>query len=777
MTEPVSRRTVLTGTAALTAGSLVAGGASPAAASASAPLPHPLVPLRIPKLDQGVWQQPDSAIQWLRDTRLGMFIHWGVYAGPAHGEWYMHQAAITPAAYQNFVTQVSAQQFTADAYKPADWATLAKQLGAGYTVLTARHHDGFALWPSSYPGSWNAGQAPLNRDFVRDYVAAVRAAGLRVGLYYSPINWRYPGYYDVTGTNCAPNPWGYTTDPAHHENARLMKEEVYQCVKELVTQYGALDDIWWDGGWLAEQGTDADAAFFWEPGRYRDPQNGWPVDAAYGATETGTGLPLGLAGLVRQYQPTAVATPRSGWVGDHDVEEGSGVPTGRLRSGRLVQKTFSVGSTWGYNSDGYVMSFSSALSVLVNSFIRDMCVLINVGPDRHGTVPANQAALMQQLGAFMTANAEALYTTRGGPWDPVDGQYGYTFTGTTVYVHLLAGYSGNSFTTPPLGEATVTKVYDVVSKASLPFSGNTSLSYGGSTSTRVTVTGIDRTRYPDDTVIAVVLDRPVVPADIARGCATTADSVETSKGNLAAHAVDGDTATRWCAADGGTGHWLTVDLGSARAVTGARVAWEFDGHRYGYRIDGSLDGTHWTTLADLTGTTDTSQVQTVAFAASARYLRLTVTALDAGYWASVRSFEVYDRPFFDPSLDLALGRPATSSSTENSALGPGNAVDGDPSTRWSSAFSDPQWLQVDLGSVQPIGRVVLAWENAYGKAYQIQTSNDATTWTTIYSTTGGTGGVDDLTGLKGSGRYVRMYGTARGTQWSYSLWSLQVFKS
>ncbi|NUR31422.1 MAG: alpha-fucosidase [Catenulispora sp.] len=657
MTNPVSRRTVLTGTAsALTAASLVSGGASAAdasdasvaspadsaAAAAAAAQPSPLVPLRIPKLDRGVWQQPDATIQWLRDTRLGMFIHWGVYAGPAHGEWYMHQAAITPAAYQNFVTQSSPQQFTADAYRPADWASLAKQLGAGYTVLTARHHDGFALWPSSYPGSWNAGQAPLQRDFIKDYVAAVRAAGLRVGLYYSPINWRYPGYFDVTGTNCASNPWGYTTDPAHHENARLLKEEVYQCVKELVTQYGALDDFWWDGGWVAEQGTDADGAFFWEPGRYRDPNNSWPVDAAYGATETGTGQPLGLTGLVRQNQPTAVATPRSGWVGDHDVEEGSGVPTGRLRSGRLVQKTFSVGSSWGYNSDGYVMSYQGAVSVLVNSFVRDMCVLINVGPDRHGTVPANQAALMQHLGTFMKANAEAIYNTRGGPWDPVDGQYGYTFSGKTLYVHLLPGYSGSTFTTPSLGDAVPVRAYDVVSQGSL------SLSVGSGN--QATVSGINRTRYPDDTVVAIVLDRPVVPADIARGCTTSSDSVESAKGNYAANAVDGDTSSRWCAANGSTGHWVTVDLGSARTVTGARIAWEFGGRRYGYRIDGSTDGSSWTTLSDRTTTTSTAQVQTVGFSATARYLRLTVTALESGCWASVRSFEVYDRLFLDPSV-------------------------------------------------------------------------------------------------------------------------------
>jgi hypothetical protein len=103
-------------------------------------------------------------------------------------------------------------------------------------------------------------------------------------------------------------------------------------------------------------------------------------------------------------------------------------------------------------------------------------------------------------------------------------------------------------------------------------------------------------------------------------------------------------------------------------------------------------------------------------------------------------------------------------------------VDGNTGTRWSSAFSDPQWLEVDLGSSQSICQVTLDWETAYGKAFQIQTSTDNSTWTTIYSTTAGTGGIQSLS-VSGSGRYVRMYGTARGTQWGYSLWEFQVYGS
>jgi chitinase len=125
--------------------------------------------------------------------------------------------------------------------------------------------------------------------------------------------------------------------------------------------------------------------------------------------------------------------------------------------------------------------------------------------------------------------------------------------------------------------------------------------------------------------------------------------------------------------------------------------------------------------------------------------------------------------------NLALNRPASGSSVETASFPASAAVDGNTTTtRWSSLYSDPQWLMVDLGATATIGRVVLRWEAAYGKAYQIQVSNDASTWTSIYSTTTGAGGVNDLT-VSGSGRYVRMYGTARGTAWGYSLWEMEVY--
>jgi fibronectin type 3 domain-containing protein len=125
---------------------------------------------------------------------------------------------------------------------------------------------------------------------------------------------------------------------------------------------------------------------------------------------------------------------------------------------------------------------------------------------------------------------------------------------------------------------------------------------------------------------------------------------------------------------------------------------------------------------------------------------------------------------------LSQGQPATASSVQGGGFPAANAVDGNTGTRWSSAFSDPQWLQVDLGATHTIAQVILNWESAYAKAFQIQTSTDGTNWTTIYSTTTGTGGTQTIP-VTGTGRYVRMYGTQRATQYGYSLWEFQIYGS
>ncbi len=131
-------------------------------------------------------------------------------------------------------------------------------------------------------------------------------------------------------------------------------------------------------------------------------------------------------------------------------------------------------------------------------------------------------------------------------------------------------------------------------------------------------------------------------------------------------------------------------------------------------------------------------------------------------------------PAAPKSPNLALRRPVASSSNENPGLAAGRAVDGKAGTRWASAFRDPQWLRIDLGKTQDIKRVVLRWEAAHGRSYQIQTSDAGKKWTTIHRATKGAGGVENLS-VSGRGRYIRLYGTARATRYGYSLWEFEVY--
>ena len=134
-------------------------------------------------------------MQWWEDQKFGMFIHWGLYAIPATGEWTMFNQKIPADEYAKLVDQFNPRHFSADA-----WVKAAKEAGMKYMVLTARHHEGFALWnsPSSY-NHFNSWETAAHRDFVKEYTAACRKAGLHVGIYYSPLDWRFPGYFDPKG--------------------------------------------------------------------------------------------------------------------------------------------------------------------------------------------------------------------------------------------------------------------------------------------------------------------------------------------------------------------------------------------------------------------------------------------------------------------------------------------------------------------------------------------------------------------------------------------------
>ncbi|HEY2701599.1 MAG TPA: discoidin domain-containing protein [Pseudonocardiaceae bacterium] len=263
--------------------------------------------------------------------------------------------------------------------------------------------------------------------------------------------------------------------------------------------------------------------------------------------------------------------------------------------------------------------------------------------------------------------------------------------------------------------------------------------------------------------------------DIAQGKPTTASSAESTT-FPASNATDGDITSRWSSGFSDP-QWLQVDLGQSYAITHATLVWEAAAAS-AYQIQTSTDGSNWTTIYSNNNTPQ--DIQDMNLSGTGRYIRVYATSRASQWGDSIYQFSVYGTPSSgggngNPTL-LSQGHTATASSVENASFPAASAVDGNTGTRWSSQFSDPQWLAVDLGATHTINQVVLNWEAAYATGYQIQTSTDGTNWTTAYSTTTGTGGVQTVP-VSGSGRYVRMYGTARSTQWGYSLWEFQVYGS
>ncbi|MEU3027537.1 discoidin domain-containing protein [Streptomyces incarnatus] len=266
---------------------------------------------------------------------------------------------------------------------------------------------------------------------------------------------------------------------------------------------------------------------------------------------------------------------------------------------------------------------------------------------------------------------------------------------------------------------------------------------------------------------AVAADTP-----LSQGKTATASSEE-NYGTTAADAVDGDTGTRWSSA-ATDAQWLQVDLGATASVSRVVLDWEA-AYAKDYKVQISKDAVNWTDLKSVTGSDGGND--TLDVSGQGRYVRMLGVHRASQWGYSLWEFQVYgSTDTAQPSCgtaNAAQGKPAAASSTENAGTPASAAFDGNTGTRWSSQASDPQWVQVDLGSVQDLCKVDLNWEAAYGKNFQIQTSTDGQNWSTLKSVTGATGGTASYD-VSGSGRYVRVYGTARGTGYGYSLWEVAV---
>ncbi|MFJ6198147.1 discoidin domain-containing protein [Micromonospora sp. NPDC092111] len=288
---------------------------------------------------------------------------------------------------------------------------------------------------------------------------------------------------------------------------------------------------------------------------------------------------------------------------------------------------------------------------------------------------------------------------------------------------------------------------------------------------------------------------PASAADplLSQGRPVTASSTE-SVAFPASSAVDGDAGTRWSSGFSDP-QWLQVDLGSSANVTRVVLRWEA-AYARAFTIETSPTGTgNWTTIH--TTTAGAGGVQDLVVTGAGRFVRVNTTQRATQYGVSLWEFEVYGStgpttppPTTPPPTTpppggatlLSYAKPAVASTSQNDGAcfgcTPDKAFDNDPASRWATSptngWVDPGWIYVDLGATATVTQVVLQWDPAFARSYQIQVSPNASTWTTIYTTTTGQG-FREAVNVSGTGRYVRMYGTARSSQYGYSLWEFKVY--
>ena len=238
------------------------------------------------------------------------------------------------------------------------------------------------------------------------------------------------------------------------------------------------------------------------------------------------------------------------------------------------------------------------------------------------------------------------------------------------------------------------------------------------------------------------------------------------------YAVDGSSSTRWSSTFSDA-QWIYVDLGGQYTISRVVLAWET---AYGaqYEIQVSDNAVDWTTVyTEYAGNGGIDEISLSS--TEARYVRMNGLKRGTDWGYSLYEFAIYGVLSTLPVESIPLNVSAVASSSESVGLAASYAVDGSSSTRWSSTFSDAQWIYVDLGGQYTISRVVLAWETAYGAQYEIQVSDNAVDWTTVYTEYAGNGGIDEISLSSTEARYVRMNGLKRGTDWGYSLYEFAIY--
>lgn len=356
-----------------------------------------------------------TARQWFRDAKFGMFIHWGVYSQLAQGEWVMQNREIPVSSYEWLASAFNPTKFDAK-----EWVAIAKSAGVKYITITARHHDGFSMFATQATRYNIRDWTSFQRDPLAELAEECKRQGIKLFFYYSQLDWHHPDYWPRGRTGLK------TGRPENGEWKRYLDFMDSQ-LTELLTRYGPLGGIWFDGMW---DKPDAD----------------WRLRQTYA--------------LIHRLQPAALIIPNhhQAPLPDEDVQtfeqdlpgaNTTGFNTTEI--GRLpLETSLTMNDAWGFNiTDSKFKSTRELIGYLVRAAGNDANLLLNIGPRPDGTVQPEAVERLRELGAWLADYGSSIYGTRGGPLPP--RHWGVTTQrGDTVFVHVL-NWADRVLAVPTLG--------------------------------------------------------------------------------------------------------------------------------------------------------------------------------------------------------------------------------------------------------------------------------------------------------------------------------------
>ena len=355
------------------------------------------------------------------EARFGLFIHWGVYSVLGDGEWVMNNQRIPVATYEKLPALFNPVEFNAK-----EWVQMAKDAGMKYITITSKHHDGFAMYDSKVSDYDIVDRTPYKKDILKMLADECHAQGIKLFFYHSQLDWHHPDYFPTGNTGA-----GYTGRP---EGGNFFKYLDYMDAQllELLTNYGPIAGIWFDGMW-DKKGAD------------------WRLEKTYK--------------LIHDTRPAALVgsnhhlAPFEGEDFQMFEKDLPGHKTqgysAEQKVGDLPKETCeTINNSWGFNlQDARNKSITNLIQYLVRSAGYDANFLLNVGPMPNGKIQPEHTALLKQMGDWLKVNGETIYGTRGGPLTA--REWGVTTQkGNKVYVHILK-WTDETITIPKLPKKVV----------------------------------------------------------------------------------------------------------------------------------------------------------------------------------------------------------------------------------------------------------------------------------------------------------------------------------